>query len=88
MVMELRLLHPENASSPIAVTLVGMVMELRLLHPENALPPIAVTLVGMVMELRLLHPSNTLSPMAVTGMPPITAGIVTIAALPLYPVMV
>ena len=55
MVIEVRLSHPENAESPIAVTLGGMVFEARLLHSRNALP-IAVTLGGIVIEVRLLHP--------------------------------
>ena len=45
----LKLLHQENALSPIEVTLEGMVMPVRLVQPENAHSPIKVTLAGMVM---------------------------------------
>ena len=34
--IEVRLEQPENAESPIAVTLGGMVIEVRLEHPSNA----------------------------------------------------
>ena len=48
MVIEVRLLHPQNADSPMLVTLLGMVIEVRLLHHQNADSPLLVTLLGMV----------------------------------------
>ena len=54
MVMEVRLVHQENASSPMLVTLLGMVMEV-ILQSENAEIPMLVTLLGMVMEVRLVQ---------------------------------
>jgi hypothetical protein len=38
----------------------------------------------MVMEVRPLQFQNASSPIAVTGLPSITAGMFTVAALPLY----
>ena len=35
-VMEVKLLQPENAAPPMLVTLSGIVMEVKLLQPENA----------------------------------------------------
>ena len=53
--MEVRLLHLQNAESPMAVTLGGMAIEARLEQSENAELPIEVTLGGMAIEARLLH---------------------------------
>ena len=36
MVIDVRLSHPENALSPMVVTLGGMVIDVRLEHQENA----------------------------------------------------
>ena len=55
MLMEVRLLHPENALPLMLVTLLGMVTEVRLLHPENAQAPILITLLGIVTEVRPLQ---------------------------------
>jgi hypothetical protein len=46
--MLVRLVHVENAQSPILVTPLGMVMLLSLVHSVNAPLPIMVTLIGMV----------------------------------------
>ena len=43
MVTEVRPLQPENAPSPMLVTLVGMVTEVRPLQPKNASSPMLVT---------------------------------------------
>ena len=56
MVIEVRLLHRENAEPPMAVTLGGMAIEARLSHQENASLPIEVTLGGMAIDVRPLHP--------------------------------
>ena len=55
-VIEVRLVHPLNAHSPMLVTLLGMVIEVRLSHPQNAHSPMLVTPAGMVIEVRLVHP--------------------------------
>ena len=43
MVMEVRPVHLEKASSPIVVTLSGMAMEVRPVQPEKAQSPMLVT---------------------------------------------
>ena len=43
--------QPENAPSPMEVTLFGMVTEVKPLQPLNAPPPMEVTLFGMVTEV-------------------------------------
>ena len=48
-----RLPQPENALSPMAVTLSGMVMLLSLVQSSNARSPMVVTLSGILMLLRL-----------------------------------
>ena len=49
---------PENAPSPMLVTLLGIVMLAKLLQPENAELPMLVTLFGMTMLVKLLQPEN------------------------------
>ena len=51
--MEVRLLQPKKAFSPMLVTLLGMVIEVRLSQPKKAQFPMLVTLLGMVIERRL-----------------------------------
>ena len=46
---------PENASSPIDVTLFGIVIEVKPLQSENAEEPIDVTLLGIVIEVNPLQ---------------------------------
>ena len=64
--IEVRPVQPENASSPILVTLFGMVIELRPAHPEKAELPILVTLLPMVTEVRPVQLPNASSPILVT----------------------
>ena len=49
-------LHPENAQSPMLVTLSGIVTLVKPLHPENALQPMLVTLPSFGITLDL-HPA-------------------------------
>ena len=56
--MLVRLVHSQNATSPMLVTLLGMVMLVRLVQPENAQSPMLVTLLGMVMLVRLVQTLN------------------------------
>ena len=46
---------PENASSPMLVTLFGMVMLIKPVQSENALAPMLLTLLGIVMSVKLLQ---------------------------------
>ena len=46
---------PENAPSPMLVTLLGISMLVKLLHQENAFSPMHVTLPGIVMSVKLLQ---------------------------------
>jgi hypothetical protein len=57
-------------------------------HPSNAQFPILVTEAGISMLVRLVHLRNAPSPIFVTGRPSISAGITSVAALPVYSVMV
>jgi hypothetical protein len=49
-------LHPENAPSPMLVTLSGIVTLVKPLHPSNAPSPMLVTLSGIVTLVKPLHP--------------------------------
>ena len=51
--MLVKLLHLENALSPMLVTLDGISMLVRLSQPENACPPMLVTLPSMGITLFL-----------------------------------
>lgn len=53
--MLVRLLQPENASSPMKVTLLGMLTLVRLVQPPNAHSPMLVTLLGMVILVTLVR---------------------------------
>ena len=55
MMIEVKLLQSEKASSPMLVTLSGMVMEVKLLQHSKALYPMVVTLPSHGILL-LLHP--------------------------------
>ena len=57
-----RLVQPENASSPMLVTLLGIVTLVRLVQPENASSPMLVTLLGIVTLVRLVQPENAAAP--------------------------
>ena len=57
---------PENAESPMLVTLLGIVTDVRPLQPENAPPPMLVTLLGIVIDVRPLQPLNASYAMLVT----------------------
>ena len=47
-VMEVTLEQPENALSPMLVTLLGIVTEVKAVHSRNALSPMLVTPLGIV----------------------------------------
>ena len=64
--MEVKDEHPENATSPIVVTLFGIVMDVKEEHPENAPLPNSVTLFVIVIEVKEEHPLNALFPIIVT----------------------
>ena len=66
MVTLVKLLHPENAPSPILVTLSGIVMFVRLVQLENAQPPILVTPSSMVTLVTFSQPLNSI---ILTGIP-------------------
>ena len=72
-----RLVHPENASFLISVTLSGIFMSLRLIHPENASYSILVTLSGIIISSRSTQSENALLPIHFTGKLSISAGIST-----------
>ena len=54
--IDVRLLQPGKAPSPILVTELGIVTEVRLLHSQKALSPILVTEFGIVTDVNLLQP--------------------------------
>ena len=56
--MLVKLLHPENAYSPIFVTLSGISTLSKLLHPENALLPILVTPSGILYSFISFFPAG------------------------------
>jgi len=64
--MAVKLLQPQNAASPMLVTLEGMVMEVRPLQSWKALFPMLVTDFGMLMEVKPLQPQKAKFPMHVT----------------------
>ena len=64
--------HPENALSPIVVTLFGIVRDVKEEHPENASFPIVVTLSGIVMVTKEAHPENALSLIVVISLETLT----------------
>ena len=66
MLIEVRLLHPLKARSPMLVTPSGRVIEVRLLQSSKALSPMLVTLSGILIEVRLLQPMKAPEPMLVT----------------------
>jgi hypothetical protein len=68
-VTEVKPLHPENAHTPIEVTLEGIVTEVKAEQSSNAPSPIEVTLSGIVTEVKPLHPENAFFPIEVTGRP-------------------
>ena len=53
--IEVKLLHPRNAPSPIWVTDSGMLMEVRLVQSSNTLSHISVIEVGKVTDCNSLH---------------------------------
>lgn len=61
--MLVKLSHPQNALSPILVTLSGIVMLVKLLHPQYS--PHAI-LVPMFILVKPLRPENAPLPMLVT----------------------
>lgn len=50
--------HPENASLPIDLTLLGIVISMRFEHPENVKTSIDVTLLGIAICVRFEYPEN------------------------------
>ena len=58
-------LQPENALSPILVTLFEIVMFVKELQPSNALSPILVTLSGITILSNELQPENAELPILV-----------------------
>ena len=61
-----RLEHPENALSPILVTLSGIVILLRLAHLENVREFIIVKPLGIFMLVKLLQSPNASMPIYLT----------------------
>ena len=72
--------HPENASSPIDVTLSGIFILVSPLQPENAYQPIDVTLSGIVILVSPLQLWKALPPIPVTSLP-LYADFITISVL-------
>jgi hypothetical protein len=66
MVTDVKPLQPENAFSPIEVTLDGMVTDVKPLQPSNASSPIEVTPDGMVTDVKPLERSNIYSLLVAT----------------------
>ena len=56
MVTCFKLLHKENALSPMSVTLFGIVMLVKFEHPKNDQPPMTVTLLGIVTLVKFEQP--------------------------------
>ena len=75
--MLVRLEQPENAQTPILVTVFGIVILARLEQFPNAERSILVTLFGIVMLVRLEQPENAELPILVTVQPSNVEGIVT-----------
>lgn len=65
-VTDVNIEQPENAYSPMLVTLLGIVMEVKPEQPEKAEPPILLTLLGIVTEVRPEQRENADCPMLVT----------------------
>ena len=88
-VMLVRLLQPAKAETPMLVTQSGIVMLVRLMQEEKAITPILVTPSGIVMPVRLVHNEKAALPMLVTGLPSMTADMVSVPdAFLSQPVMV
>ena len=58
--------HPQNAPSPILVTLSGIAILFKEQQSQNALSPMLFTLLGMAMLDKEVQPANALLPMLVT----------------------
>ena len=69
------LVQPENAFSPIVVTLLGIVTLINPLHPANAKLPMVITLSGIVTLVRIVYLKNAEASMLVTGFSLIFEGI-------------
>ena len=67
-VIEVNLLHPANAISPMAVTLAGMIIEVNASQPSNARSPMVVNRAFSSNDTlkSAAHPLNAALPMAVT----------------------
>ena len=59
-------LHPQNAPSPMLVTLSGITRLLKEEQPQKASPPMLVTLSGITRLLKEVQTLNALHPMLVT----------------------
>ena len=65
-IIEVKPEQPQNALSPMLVTLLGMVTEVREEQEQKAETPMLVTLFGMVTEVRDEQLKKASSPMLVT----------------------
>jgi hypothetical protein len=65
-IIEVRLVQPENAPPPILVTLLPIVSDSSAVQPENAQSPILVTLLPIVTDLSAKQELNASSPILVT----------------------
>lgn len=59
-IIDIRRKQPENAESPILVTLLGMVTEVKE-QPKKAKYPMFFTLSGMLTEVKFKHYQNLLN---------------------------
>jgi len=74
MVIDVRLLQPEKANTPVDVRFDVIFTVFKLLHPLNVWSLIEVTADGIVMDVNEEHPSNALGPIDSTE-----DGMVTVA---------
>jgi hypothetical protein len=72
----------------MVVTEEGMVTPVKPLQWANALLPMVVTEGGMVTPVKLMQWANAWYPMVVTGKPSIISGMFTVAAFPVYLVII
>ena len=55
-IIEVKLLQPSKASSPMLVTLFPIVTDVKPVHPEKARSPMLVTLFGISIEVKPVQP--------------------------------
>jgi len=68
--MAVKPVQPENAPSPIPVTLDGRAIDVRPVQPENAEFPIPVTLDGRATDVRPAGQTTTVLPSLDNNTPP------------------